>query len=338
MNPTTGEILAMAETPSYDLNNVPRDDLSALFQYSKNTMVSAVYEPGSTFKILTSAIAIQENAFPETHRFYCAGSRVVDGKKIKCWRAKGHGSQTFAEGVRNSCNCVFMDCALQVGTAKFYEYLKNFGITSKTGIDVTGETSGLTLAENTVKNVDLARIGFGQAVALTPIELAVAASAAINGGEIVTPYLLKSATDASGRVVKENEPVVKRRVISRETSEKLANILYSVVTEGSGKGAYINGYNIGGKTGTAQKYENGAIAQGKYISSFIGFEKYAGCEAIALFLVDEPVGAYYGSIVAAPYVREIFEGIFSYYDVSPEITDESERIAATPFNPYEYEF
>lgn len=338
MNPTTGEILAMAETPSYDLNNVPRDDLSSLFRYSKNTMVSAVYEPGSTFKILTSAIAIQENAFPETHRFYCAGSRVVDGKKIKCWRAKGHGSQTFAEGVRNSCNCVFMDCALQVGTAKFYEYLKNFGITSKTGIDVTGETSGLTLAENTVKNVDLARIGFGQAVALTPIELAVAASAAINGGEIVTPYLLKSAKDASGRVVKENEPVVKRRVISRETSEKLANILYSVVTEGSGKGAYINGYNIGGKTGTAQKYENGAIAQGKYISSFIGFEKYAGCEAIALFLVDEPVGAYYGSIVAAPYVREIFEGIFSYYDVSPEITDESERIAATPFNPYEYEF
>lgn len=338
MNPMTGEILAMAETPSYDLNNVPRDDLSALFQYSKNTMVSAVYEPGSTFKILTSAIAIQENAFPSSHRFYCAGNRIVDGKRIKCWRSKGHGSQTFAEGVRNSCNCVFMDCALQVGTARFYSYLNKFGVTTKTGIDVTGETSGLTLIESAVKNVDLARIGFGQAVALTPIELAVAASSAINGGKIVTPYLLKSAVDASGTVVKENVPVVRRNVISADTSEKLSEILYSVVTEGSGKGAYINGYKIGGKTGTAQKYENGAIAQGKYISSFIGFEKYEGCEAIALFLVDEPVGPYYGSVVAAPYVKEIFEGIFSYFGIEPEITKESERVAALPFNPYEYEY
>ncbi len=338
MNPMTGEILAMAETPSYDLNNVPRGDLSALFQYSKNTMVSAVYEPGSTFKILTSAIAIEENAFPESHRFYCAGNRIVDGKRIKCWRSKGHGSQTFAEGVRNSCNCVFMDCALQVGTQKFYSYLKNFGIMTKTGIDVTGETRGITLAENTVKNVDLARIGFGQAVALTPIELAVATSAVINGGEIVTPYLLKSATDASGRVVKENNPVVKNRVISSATSEKLIKILYSVVTEGSGKGAYINGYDVGGKTGTAQKYENGAIAGGKYISSFLGFEKYEGHEAVVLFLVDEPVGAYYGSIVAAPFVKEIFEGMFAYFGIAPCITEESDKVASMPFNPYDYEY
>lgn len=338
MNPVTGEVLAMAESPSYDLNNVPRNDLSALFQYSKNTMVSSVYEPGSTFKILTSAIALEEKAFPDSHRFFCAGSRVVDGKKIKCWRSKGHGSQTFAEGVRNSCNCVFMDSALAVGKEKFYEYLRQFGVNSRTGIDVAGETSGLMLAEASVKNVDLARIGFGQAVALTPMELAVAAACAINGGNLITPYVMLSIVDHSGRVIKENSPSVKRNVISKETSLKLDEILYGVVTDGSGKGAYIPGYRIGGKTGTAQKYENGAIAQGKYISSFLGFELYEKTEALVLFIVDEPQGAYYGSVVAAPYVKKIMRGIFDYYEIAPEFTGEEEKITSKPFDPYEYEY
>ncbi len=336
LNPMTGEILAMAETPSFDLNDVPRGDLSALFQYSKNTMVSSVYEPGSTFKILTSAIAIEENVFDANHRFYCAGSRVVDGKKIKCWRAKGHGSQTFAEGVCNSCNCVFMDCALAVGTAKFYEYLRAFGINEKTGIDVSGETSGLMLNESIVKNVDLARIGFGQAVAMTPLELAVAASAAINGGEVITPYIMSSLTAENGEVLLGNSKTVKRRAVSAQTSEKLREILYQVVTVGSGKGCYTAGYKIGGKTGTAQKYEGGVIAQGKYFSSFIGFETYAGSEALVLFLVDEPQGAYYGSIVAAPYVREIFKGIFDYYGIKPEYSGDELDIVGTPFELADY--
>lgn len=230
MNPTNGEILAMAETPSFDLNNVPRDDLSTLFAYSKNSMVSSVYEPGSTFKILTSAIALEENAFSDSHRFYCSGSRIVDGKKIRCWRSIGHGSQDFTQGACNSCNCVFMDCALAVGKDTFYDYLKNLGVNRKTGIDVSGETSGLMLPLNIVKNVDLARIGFGQAIALTPIELAVAASACVNGGNIVTPHLLSTVIDSSGNVIKEASNATQQSKISAETSTKLRDILIQVVT------------------------------------------------------------------------------------------------------------
>ncbi|MEG1613637.1 MAG: penicillin-binding transpeptidase domain-containing protein [Clostridia bacterium] len=330
MNPTTGEILAMAETPSFDLNNIPRDDLSQLFAYSKNSMVSSVYEPGSTFKILTSAIALQENAFSDSHRFYCSGSRIVDGKKIKCWRAKGHGSQTFVEGVCNSCNCVFMDCALAVGKDTFYQYLYDLGINRKTGIDVSGETSGLMLKPSTVKNVDLARIGFGQAIALTPIELAVAASACINGGEVVTPYILDSVVDEKGNVIHKNTKKVVKNVIRPEISAELRDILTKVVTQGSGKGAYLKGYSIGGKTGTAQKYDKGNIAQGKYFSSFIGYTMIKNTEAMILFIVDEPVGIYYGSIVAAPYVAEIFKGIFDYRQIKPSYNGDELLIVGIP--------
>lgn len=331
INPTTGEILAMAETPSYDLNDIPRDDLESLFAYSKNTMVSSVYEPGSTFKILTSAIALEEDVFSDSHTFFCAGSRIIDGQKIKCWKTKGHGSQTFIEGVCNSCNCVFMDCAIATGKTKFYDYLRKFGINVKTGIDVSGETSGLMLKESLVKNVDLARIGFGQAIALTPIELAVAAAAAVNGGEVLTPYIMQSIIAADGTNIATNAKTVRNNAISAGTSKELRDILYEVVKRGSGKGCYIAGYNIGGKTGTAQKYENGLIAQGKYYSSFIGFEMYEGAEALVLFLVDEPVGVYYGSIVAAPYVKEIFSGIFDYYNIAPVYTGEESAIIGEPF-------
>ena len=331
MNPTNGEILAMAETPSFDLNNVPRDDLSALFAYSKNAMVSSVYEPGSTFKILTSAIALEENAFSDSHRFYCSGSRIVDGKKIRCWRSIGHGSQDFTQGVCNSCNCVFMDCALAVGKDTFYDYLYNLGVNRKTGIDVSGETSGLMLPLDIVKNVDLARIGFGQAIALTPIELAVAASACINGGNIVTPHLLSKVIDSNNNVIQQASNSVQQSKISAQTSAELREILTQVVTRGSGKGAYLAGYNIGGKTGTAQKYQNGVIAQGRYISSFIGYTMTQGAEAMIVFIVDEPVGVYYGSIVAAPYVSEIFKGIFAYKNIAPTYNGTELEIVGAPF-------
>ncbi len=187
------------------------------------------------------------------------------------------------------------------------------------------------MPQNTVKNVDLARIGFGQAVAVTPIGLAAAVASCINGGNLVTPHLLSSAWDSSGKLVYKYSAQSRGTTISAATSERVRNLLYAVVEEGSGKGAYVSGYKIGGKTGTAQKYENGVIASGKYISSFIGYTMVDGAEALIMFIVDEPVGAYYGSIVAAPYVGDIFEGIFDYYSISPNYSEKDLAVVGLPF-------
>ena len=322
MDPNTGEILALASAPSFDLNNLPRDNLELLFGASRNTIISDAYEPGSTFKILTSAIGLDSGNFDLNHSVYCPGYRIVDGQRIKCWRTIGHGSQTFSEGVENSCNCLFMDIAQTVGTRTFYEYLKRFGIGSKTGIDAIGEASGIVIEESAVKTVDLARIGFGQAIAVTPIELITAAASVINGGNLMTPYIMSEITSNAG-VAYKNSPVIRNSTVSAETSEIMRSILEGVVKNGGGKNAYVEGYRIGGKTGTAQKYENGAIAQGKYVSSFIGFAPADNPQYIALMIVDEPSnGVYYGSIVAAPYVGEIFKNIFAYKNIEAVYTDE----------------
>lgn len=322
MDPNTGEILALASAPSFDLNNLPRDNLELLFGASRNTIISDAYEPGSTFKILTSAIGLDSGNFDLNHSVYCPGYRIVDGQRIKCWRTIGHGSQTFSEGVENSCNCLFMDIAQAVGTRTFYEYLKRFGIGSKTGIDAIGEASGIIIEESAVKTVDLARIGFGQAIAVTPIELITAAASVINGGNLMTPYIMSEITSNAG-VAYKNSPVIRNSTVSAETSEIMRSILEGVVKNGGGKNAYVEGYRIGGKTGTAQKYENGVIAQGKYVSSFIGFTPADNPQYIALMIVDEPSnGVYYGSIVAAPYVGEIFKNIFAYKNIEAVYTDE----------------
>lgn len=322
MDPNTGEILALASAPSFDLNNLPRDNLELLFGASRNTIISDAYEPGSTFKILTSAIGLDSGSFDLNHSVYCPGYRIVDGQRIKCWRTIGHGSQTFSEGVENSCNCLFMDIAQTVGTRTFYEYLKRFGIGSKTGIDAIGEASGIVIEESAVKTVDLARIGFGQAIAVTPIELITAAASVINGGNLMTPYIMSEITSNAG-VAYKNSPVIRNSTVSAETSEIMRSILEGVVKNGGGKNAYVEGYRIGGKTGTAQKYENGVIAQGKYVSSFIGFAPADNPQYIALMIVDEPSnGVYYGSIVAAPYVGEIFKNIFAYKNIEAVYTDE----------------
>lgn len=322
MDPNTGEILALASAPSFDLNNLPRDNLELLFGASRNTIISDAYEPGSTFKILTSAIGLDSGNFDLNHSVYCPGYRIVDGQRIKCWRTIGHGSQTFSEGVENSCNCLFMDIAQTVGTRTFYEYLKRFGIGSKTGIDAIGEASGIVIEESAVKTVDLARIGFGQAIAVTPIELITAAASVINGGNLMTPYIMSEIT-SNEKVAYKNSPVIRNSTVSAETSEIMRSILEGVVKNGGGKNAYVEGYRIGGKTGTAQKYENGVIAQGKYVSSFIGFAPADNPQYIALMIVDEPSnGVYYGSIVAAPYVGEIFKNIFAYKNIEAVYTDE----------------
>ena len=245
MDYDTGGVVALSEYPSFDLNNVPRDDLEALFLHSKSNIVSSVYEPGSTFKILTAAAALDAGKVTVSDRFYCAGSRTVDGKRIRCWKAKGHGSINFAEGVEGSCNCVFMDSALRMGTEQFYNYLRNFGLTKKTGIDMTGETSGIFIAQDAVKTVDLARIGFGQAVAVTPIGLISATSAVMNGGKKVTPHLLSGVKDINGNTVG-NTGITSSggQIISQNTSDTMRTLLESVVTTGSGKGAYVPGYRV----------------------------------------------------------------------------------------------
>lgn len=317
MDADTGEILALAGAPIYDLNDLPRDDLALLLQGAKNTSVADVYEPGSTFKILTAAMGIEEGLIRDS--YYCPGYRVVDGTRIRCWRSIGHGSQDFAHGIMNSCNCVFMDIALSAGAEKTYDYLEKFGIGSRTGIDLPGEGAGILLAEESVKSVDLARIGFGQAVATTPIGLASAVCSVLNGGRLLKPYVVKSVTTADGAYALTNSPTLRGETVSQSTSDRMREYLYSVVEEGGGKNAYVPGYRIGGKTGTAQKYENGAIARGKYISSFVGFTEIGGRTVVCLFKVDEPQGyVYYGSIVAAPYVGQIFSGAFAAFGEEPD--------------------
>ncbi len=310
MDPTTGEIKGIAETPSFDLNDVPRDDVSALMNMSRISLISDVFEPGSTFKIVTAALGLDSGKIDLNYRSFCGGALVVDGDRIKCWRTKGHGSQSFTEGVASSCNCLFMNIALTLGVDYFYEGLERFGLTSKTGIDLSGEASGLTIKQENVKSVDLARIGFGQAIAVTPIELLRACAVAVNGGNLVTPHLVKEITDVDGKTVfKANYPV-ERGVIKESTSKTMQKVLETVVLTGSGKGAQVEGLTVGGKTGTAQKYENGSIARGKYISTFVGFAPVENPKYIALIIVDEPVGAYYGGIVASPYVGKMFKNIF----------------------------
>lgn len=319
MDADSGEILAMASAPSFDLNDIPRNDLQTLLAGSKNLMVTDVYEPGSTFKILTSAIGLETGVIKDS--YFCPGYKIVDGQRIKCWRSIGHGSQDFAHGIMNSCNCVFMDIALSAGTDTVYSYFDKFGLMKKTGIDVSGEGASIMLDQSSVKSVDLARIGFGQAVAVTPIQLATAVASVINGGYLVTPHVLKSVDTADGKNVYTAQTNVVGRTVSEQTSAQMREYLYGVVEEGGGKNAYVPGYKIGGKTGTAQKYKNGAIDRGKYVSSFIGFTEVNGRKILCLMKVDEPQGyVYYGSIVATPYVGQIFANVFAYYGAKPDVT------------------
>lgn len=326
MDVETGSILAMAKAPSYSLNDLPRNDVYMLNAYSKNTMIVDVYEPGSTFKIFTTAAAIEEGLVSDNSGFYCPGYRMVDGQKIKCWRSIGHGSQNLVDGVKNSCNCVFMDLARSLGTEKLYEYLHKFGFGSKTGVDFYSESSGILMSESKVKTVDLARMGFGQAVAVTPLQLITAVSSVVNGGEKVTPHFVESIVDYSGNTVYEFRQS-KTRVISSESSKKIRSLLSAVVEDGGGKKAAVSGYSVGGKTGTAQKYENGTIAHGKYVSSFVGFAPADNPKYAVLIIVDEPNSdAYYGSIVAAPYAGEVFQKIFEYKRITPAPTLDEEFV------------
>ena len=313
VNPKTNEILAISTKPSFDLNDIPRDDLSTLFNNSKIKAITDVYEPGSTFKILTLAAALEENVVSLDDHFYCSGSSVVDGVKIKCWKTTGHGSQTLQEGFANSCNCVFMNLAQRLGIQKFYAYARLFGLGSQTGISLNGEAKGILMNEKNVKTVDLARMGFGHAIAVTPLQLLTAISSVINGGSLITPTIVVNSTKSS------------TKTISKKTSETL-NFLMEKATNKKGDCTFVEGYNVGGKTGTAQKYdENGKIAQGKYISSFVGTYPANDPDYAIIITVDEPgAGAYYGSIVAAPYGKLVFSKIFELFDIPKD--DDSVKV------------
>lgn len=312
MNAKTGEILALSNKPSFDLNDVPRDDLEALFDQSRVKLVTDIYEPGSTFKILTVAAALEAGVCSLDDTFYCPGYRIIDGVRIRCWRTIGHGNQTLAEAFSNSCNCCFMDLALRLGVDRFYEYMTKFGLGVKTGIDIAGEGSGMLMAKSLVKNVDLARMGFGHAVALTPIQLLTAVAGIINGGTYNQPRILKSVSK-DGETTEIEGTTRTQNMVSEQTSA-IVNSLLEGAENKTGKYTFVEGYNVGGKTGTAQKYsESGGIDQGKYISSFIGTYPADNPEYLVFVMVDEPgAGAYYGSIVAAPYGKIIFTELFDY--------------------------
>jgi len=305
----TGGVVASASAPFYDLNEQPRDDVTKLLAQIKNSPIINVLEPGSTFKIITLAAALEEGVVSLNDHFSCSGSRTIAGERIKCWKTKGHGTQTLAEGVNNSCNCVFMDLALRLGVNRYYSYLRKFGIGQKSGVDFYGEPSGLLLSEKKVREVDLARIGFGQAIAVSPIQFIATVSALVGDGILRTPRFVNQIGN------NQIESNVKERIVSAKTSATLSQLLYGVVNEGSGKKAAVAGYQIGGKTGTAQKYADGHIAAGKYVSSFLGYLSVESEPRYACYLyVDEPsTGVYYGSLVAAPYVGEIFKQITEYH-------------------------
>lgn len=326
LDPDTFEILAMANYPGYDLNDVPRDETELLNSLSRNRIVCDIYEPGSTFKVVTAAADIEEslrgnrNAFSTSYVFPSSRTRSVDGTTVKCWsnHANGkHCNQTLADALNNSCNPCFTDIALALGTSTFYDYLSAFGFGKTTGIDYSGEALGMLLPETAVRDCDLARIGFGQTIAVSGIQLACATAAAVNGGYYYTPHLVKSIYASDGYVLQDVEKTLKNRTISEKASSTLAAMLEGVVRDGSGKKAYIEGYRVGGKTGTAQKYEDGHIAAGKYVSSFVGFFPADNPQYLALVIIDEPQGAYYGSSVAAPCAKEIFKGIIALKNIQP---------------------
>lgn len=321
MNAKTSEILAISSKPSFDLNEPPRDDLTSLFEQSKMKAVTDTYEPGSTFKILTIAAALEEGVTSLDDHFYCPGYRIVDGQRIKCWRTIGHGNQTLTEAFANSCNCCFMDLALRLGVDKFYEYMQKFGLGKKTGITIQGESGGIVMAKSSVKKVDLARMGFGHAIAVTPIQLLSVVAGITNGGVWKTPTVIKTITDVDGKTT--YTPKTETRKIISERTSKTVNLLLQKAENKQADYTFVEGYNVGGKTGTAQKYsETGAIASGKYISSFIGTYPADNPEYLFMILVDEPsAGAYYGSIVAAPYGQNFFSQLFEFYDLPKD--DES---------------
>ncbi|MCG0276992.1 MAG: stage V sporulation protein D [Thermanaeromonas sp.] len=322
MNPHTGEILALASRPTFDPNRFSESPPEVW----GNPVVRDAYEPGSTFKIITAAAALEEGVVKPEDKFYDPGYIQVGQDSIRCWAYPlAHGSQTFAEGVKNSCNPVFVSVALKLEEKRagsFYDYIQGFGFGSPTGIDLTGEGTGILIPREELKPINIATIGIGQGIAVTPIQLAVAVAAVANGGKIVKPHLVKEILDSEGKVVRRIEPEVQRQIISPATAQVLRQLLEGVVSGGTGRNAYIPGYRVAGKTGTAQKPGPGGYQEGKYVASFIGFAPANDPQILALVIVDEPQGyPYYGGVVAAPIFQRVVADALRYLKIPPQYVE-----------------
>ena len=325
MNPQNGEILAMVNVPEFNLNEPfsletmkletqPADDeerQNLLNQMWRNACINDTYEPGSTFKTFTTAACLEAGVLSVNDGFYCPGYRIVEDRRIRCHKVGGHGSETFIQGIQNSCNPVFMDIGLRLGVDRFYEYFEKFGLRDKTGVDLPGEAGTITHKKENVGQVELATMTFGQSFQITPIQLATTVSALVNGGTRVTPHLGVKVINTEGKVVKKFS-YEKENVLSNGTSETMKQLLESVVSEGTGKNAYIEGYEIGGKTATSQTLPRSA---NKYISSFIGFAPAEEPQVLALVVIHNPKGIYYGGTIAAPVIRTVFENVLPYLGI-----------------------
>lgn len=329
MNPNTGEILALSSYPTF---NPAKYQLVEPAIYNRNLPVWMTYEPGSTFKIITLSAALEENLVDlENDRFYDPGYTMVAGAKLRCWKRSGHGDETFLQVVENSCNPGFIEMGQRLGSERLMKYIKDFGFGEKTGSGIAGEASGILFSKEAFGPVEQATTSFGQGVAVTPIQQVQAVSAAVNGGKLYTPYVVKKIFDPkSGEVIKETQPTVKRQVIREETSAKVSAALESVVANGSGRQAFRDGLRIGGKTGTAQKVENGRYLSNNYIVSFIGFAPADNPKIVVYVAVDNPKKTtQFGGVVAAPIVGQIIEDVAPFVGIEKS-TEQLEKAYRWP--------
>lgn len=331
MNPQNGEILAMANEPEFDLNDPftlnyeAPEDLSAeekqdlLNQMWRNQCMNDTYEPGSTFKIITAAAALEEGVVHLEDTFSCPGYKIVEDRRIRCHKVGGHGAETFTQGIMNSCNPVFIEVGLRIGADRFCDYFEQFGLLSKTNIDLPGEASTIMHKRENIGQVELATMAFGQSFQITPIQLATTVSSLINGGTRVTPHFGVMTKDSQGNVTNTFTYDTRENIVSEETSATLRTLLEKVVSEGSGKNAAIEGFSIGGKTATSQTLPR---SEKRYISSFLGFAPAEDPQVLALVIINNPQGVYYGGTIAAPVCRDLFENILPYLGIEQAPVEE----------------
>ena len=325
MNPQNGEIYAMVNVPEFNLNepyelNTGADEAALsdedlqdeLNQMWRNRCINDTYEPGSVFKIITSSACLEEGVVSLDDTFFCPGYRIVEDRKIRCHKVGGHGQETFVQGIQNSCNPVFMDIGLRLGADRFYEYFEKFGLMKLTNIDLPGEAGTIMHKKEDIGTVELATMTFGQSFQVTPIQMAVTVSSIVNGGNRVTPHVGMEILDNNGSIVKEFDYEAEPGIVSGETSETMQMLLESVVSEGSGKNAYLEGYSIGGKTATSQTLPRSA---NKYISSFLGFAPADDPQILGMVIIHDPQGVYYGGTIAAPVLRSIYDNVLPYLGI-----------------------
>ncbi|CUH94030.1 putative membrane protein [Propionispora sp. 2/2-37] len=319
--PHTGEILALANRPDYNPNHFA--DYSP--KLWRNIAVSNAYEPGSTFKIITTTAALGAGVVKLSDRFFDPGSVEVQGRTIHCWKHGGHGSQSFEEVVQNSCNVGFVNVGLKLGKDPFYQYLRSFGFGRATDIDLPGEAKGIIIDPNQVKPINIATMAMGQSIAVTPIQLLTAVAAVANDGQLLRPQIVREIRDKKGQVIRDFKPDTIKQVVTPAVAQEVKGILEKVVEKGTGRNAYIEGFRVAGKTGTAQKVGGGGYMPGRYVASFVGFAPVDNPQVALLVVIDEPVGLYYGGQIAAPVFGSVMKDIMQYLQVQPQLSDDEEK-------------